>query len=105
VGELVGPGVGDPRVEIEKDLLAAGASPDRVVSRGQLDANGAALAVVLATLTPVAALSQNGRLTTDQFGLLSDRLKSSGSFKVRLQAALLLGAAGGSEAEPSSSRP
>ena len=41
-----------------------------------------------------------GRLSVDQFSLLAERLHTSGSFKVRLQAALLLGVAGGADAEP-----
>jgi HEAT repeat protein len=40
------------------------------------------------------------RLSPDQTRLLSDRLLRANSFKVRLQAALILGVAGGPEAEP-----
>ncbi len=55
---------------------------------------------MLATFTSVTAGAQGGRLTADQFALLTERLRNSSAFKVRLQAALLLGAAGGADAEP-----
>lgn len=40
------------------------------------------------------------RLSPDQFSLLADRLEHASSFKVRIQAALILGQGGGPEAEP-----
>jgi HEAT repeat protein len=40
------------------------------------------------------------RLSPDQFNLLADRLVHGESFKVRIQAALILGAGGGTAAEP-----
>ncbi len=56
-------------------------------------------AVVLAS-APAITAALPSRLTADEFGLLAERLQQSGSYKVRIQAALLLGAAGGAEAYP-----
>jgi HEAT repeat protein len=57
------------------------------------------LSVAALALEPAFAES-GGRLSADQFSLLAERLHASRSFKVRLQAALLLGVAGGADAEP-----
>jgi len=57
------------------------------------------LSVAALALQPAHAES-GGRLSVDQFSLLAERLHGSSSFKVRLQAALLLGVAGGADAEP-----
>jgi HEAT repeat protein len=58
----------------------------------------------LPTLVLLAALGADGpaaaRLSPDQFNLLADRLVHGVSFKVRIQAALILGAGGGPPAEP-----
>ncbi len=61
-------------------------------------------ALGLPTLVLVSALGADGpapsRLSPDQFNLLADRLVHGESFKVRIQAALILGAGGGPPAEP-----
>jgi HEAT repeat protein len=60
-----------------------------------------ALCLCVAALALQAPSAQGApRLSVDQFSLLAERLHSSNSFKVRLQAALLLGVAGGADAEP-----
>jgi HEAT repeat protein len=56
-------------------------------------------AVVLAS-APAITVVIPSRLTPDEFGLLAERLQQSSSYKVRIQAALLLGSAGGSAAFP-----
>jgi len=58
------------------------------------------LSLSIATFAIQPALAETGRLSVDQFSLLADRLHASSSYKVRLQAALLLGVAGGADAEP-----
>jgi bilin biosynthesis protein len=61
-------------------------------------------ALGLPTLALMAALGAEGptpsRLSPDQFNLLAERLAHGESFKVRIQAALILGAGGGPPAEP-----
>jgi HEAT repeat protein len=63
-----------------------------------------AAALGLPTLALLVALGTEGpapsRLSPDQFNLLAERLAHGESFKVRIQAALILGAGGGAPAEP-----
>jgi HEAT repeat protein len=61
---------------------------------------GLPLAFLVAALAAGADEAPPPRLSADQARLLSDRLLRASAFKVRLQAALILGVAGGPEAEP-----
>jgi HEAT repeat protein len=67
-----------------------------------LERTGRAILVSAAMVisAPAMAATIPSRLTQDEFNLLAERLHQSGSYKVRIQAALLLGAAGGSDALP-----
>jgi HEAT repeat protein len=58
------------------------------------------LSLTVVISAPALAATIPSRLTPDEFSLLAERLRQSGAYKVRIQAALLLGAAGGSEALP-----
>jgi len=58
------------------------------------------LALLSAALIAGANETPPAQLSTDQSRLLEDRLLHAGAFKVRLQAALILGVAGGPDAEP-----
>jgi HEAT repeat protein len=58
------------------------------------------LSALVVVVAPAAGAAVASRLSPDEFNLLAERLKQSGSYKVRIQAALLLGAAGGSDALP-----
>ena len=57
-------------------------------------------AIVAAAELAAASPGDAARLSPDQIALLSDRLQHGGSFKVRIQAALILGAGGGPAAAP-----
>jgi HEAT repeat protein len=67
-----------------------------------LERTGRAILISAAAVIswPAMAATIPSRLSADEFNLLAERLHQSGSYKVRIQAALLLGAAGGSEALP-----
>ena len=58
------------------------------------------LSAAVTLAAPALAATIPSRLTADEFSLLAERLHQSGSYKVRIQAALLLGSAGGSDALP-----
>ncbi len=87
------------RAPTSRDCLRSLPSPLHSPGMGSNQRLAMSLSVAALAAQPAFAES-GGRLSVDQFSLLAERLHESRSFKVRLQAALLLGVAGGPDAEP-----